>query len=367
MQNQSMLRPIALLLALSTLPLAGCVSGGEESLVDDGPGGPTEQGITLNGVSLNGMALNGMALNGMALNGIGFNGVTFNGITLNGITLNGISMNGVSLNGVAGSISIQLQGGQLVAFPDAATMLGGEALEGATLTGMLSNGSAITLRIDDVTPTADSEIFDYTVSFWNGSTWGSLCGVADGAPVRALVLSGTWDNTSGTATGGSHFDAPGTFTFACKNAALAKCVGLGYVPWRSIEECQGKSCQMVSMRDMHQACTRMLRADYCGDGAPHTENGTLINVWDNFDVQTPDVLMPVKWRDEAEWSANGALCIEQVRWSGAAETYIDQHCPERWTSPSFGCFEGDSTFFTASGYGVSGASRSMLRNQFSHD
>jgi ADYC domain/Pentapeptide repeats (8 copies) len=353
MKIETSLRTLSFLLALSTLPCAGCLSKGEPAVLDGGPESTLQPA-------------NGW-LNGVSLNGTTLNGVNFNGVSLNGVSLNGVQLNGAVIDGVAVPQLLELRGAELVAFPAGGGMLGGEDLEGTALTGELSNGGALQLEIADVAPTADPEIYEYAVIYWDGTSWANLCGESNGTPVRALALAGAWDPSSGTPTGGDHIDDPDIFTFACKSAVVAKCVGLGYAPWRAITECVDSDCHTVPMRDMHQACTRMMRADYCGDGTPHTQNGTAINVWDNFDVQVPDVVLPVTWNDEAEWSPNGALCIEQVRWSGAAETYITQHCSDRWTSPSFECFGEDSTLFTKAGFGTPLAGRSLIRSQFTHD
>jgi hypothetical protein len=33
------------------------------------------------------------------------------------------------------------------------------------------------------------------------------------------------------------------------------------------------------------ACFRMMPADYCGNGNPHTRDGTLIEIWDREGIQ----------------------------------------------------------------------------------
>jgi len=304
---------------------------------------------------------------GPIVNGISLQGPVLQGPVLQGPVLQGTRLNSVVVNGFAERQQLVLRGGELIAFPRRGLMIGGEDLEGATLEGVLSDDTTISFRIDEVAGTTDSEIFEYTVSYWDGLTWANLCGEQNGVPVRALALEGRWDESSGTATGGDHIDDPNVFTFACKNAVLAKCVVLGYAPWRSITECNGDECQTIEMRDMHQACTRMMRADYCGDGTPHTQNGTTINAWDNFAIQTPDTNLPVQWTDEAEWTPEGARSILQVRWSGTAESYIDSRCPDRWASEEASGFALDSTFFTAHGFETASAERSLLRNQFTHD
>ena len=39
------------------------------------------------------------------------------------------------------------------------------------------------------------------------------------------------------------------------------------------------------MEPYYQACVRMVRADYCGDGVGHTRNGTPIDLFDRIGVQ----------------------------------------------------------------------------------
>jgi hypothetical protein len=71
---------------------------------------------------------------------------------------------------------------------------------------------------------------------------------------------------------------------------------MGYKPWNGLA-------------DHHQACTRMVRADYCGDGTAHTLNGRAINLYDGLGVQV-DTL---NWSFEAEWTPDGARCIVNRR------------------------------------------------------
>ena len=72
---------------------------------------------------------------------------------------------------------------------------------------------------------------------------------------------------------------------------------LGYKPWKTVGG--------VSLRDHHQTCTRVLRADYCGNGVSHTQDGTLINIWDTLPapgpIQQRAVLPPPGMRFEAGW------------------------------------------------------------------
>ncbi|HEU4412462.1 MAG TPA: ADYC domain-containing protein [Polyangiaceae bacterium] len=202
-----------------------------------------------------------------------------------GLDTNGVSMNGVSMNG-----------SQLVGVTADGATLSGSQLVGAKFTGQFSDGGTTPLRIDGAR--ASGDVWFYQVSYPAASGHQPLCGVdATGAAREAIALAGRWDYRQGVAGGGSHIDEPSTFTFACRAATLAKCVELGYKPWASAGG--------VSLKNHHQACTRMLRADYCGDGTSYTVNGTPINLYDNVGVQADTE----SWAIEAEWTPAGARFV----------------------------------------------------------
>lgn len=230
---------------------------------------------------------NGVSLNGVSLNGVSLNGVSLNGVSLNGVSLNGTSLNGVSLNGT----KLQFSGMSSVT-----------GIQGAKLNGQLSNGSTLSLRIDTARQGAspNTDVHFYKVSYFADSIWKPLCGSAGGVAVEAIPLAGRWDYSQGTTTGGSWLNESNTFTFACVNTALGKCVDLGYKPWTSRSG--------TALRPFHQACTRMLRADYCGNGTPYTLDGTTLNLYDKLGVQVDTEA----WLAEAEWNDRGATCVQET-------------------------------------------------------
>lgn len=219
-------------------------------------------------------------------------------VRMNSSALGGVALSGVRLSG-EGAGSLSLSGGVLRA---AAAAEGGagapEALIGAELSATQADGSALLLRVDDVrrgaSPNEDLSL--YTLSFWAAPSqgWQPLCGQdAAGQLIAALPLAGAWDAATGAASA-----AAGWITFACRGAALAKCVEMGYRPWQS-----------PALAELHQACARMVRADYCGDGKPFTLDGRVINVYDALGVQADSEA----WTFEAEWNAQGAVCLSQQR------------------------------------------------------
>jgi hypothetical protein len=296
-----------------TLALAAVVPGclvadfDDEAGADDGEeiGESAHEVISQNGMSLNGMSLNGMSLNGMSLNGMNLNGMNLNGMNLNGMNLNGMNLNGSQLQGVQSN-------GQPIS---------GLGLVGTTMGGTLSNGGSLALRIDSAAtlPAPNSDVWAYGVSYaLAGGSWAPLCGTSSGVNVLAVPVAGTWNYGSGVTGGGAWSASSGSFTFACRGTAIAKCVELGYKPWRTVGG--------VLLRDHHQACTRMIRADYCGNGQSWTVDGTTINVYDNLGIQV-DASTALKV--DAEWITTGARCINEVRdfWTGKPDCHSAKKGP----------------------------------------
>lgn len=233
--------------------------------------------------------------NGDALNGVRMNGSTLNGVSLNGVRMNGSELGGLSLSGTA-----------LTTAPVEGSSPPPESMIGAELSGALMDGGSVKLRIDDVRHAAapNHDLYVYLVSYrvesegQSANGWQRLCGEdAAGQPIAAMPLGGLWNYQSGVPNGGSWTAAPGWITFACRGAAIAKCVEMGYRPWQA------------SLTDLHQACTRMVRADYCGDGKAFTIDGRAINVYDGLGIQSDTE----QWTFEAEWNRQGAVCLSQQR------------------------------------------------------
>ena len=306
-----------------------------------------DNGVNLNGVNLNGVNLNGVNLNGVNLNGVNLNGVNLNGVNLNGVNLN--SNHNGSLTGVSDNSGVTVSDAQL---------------SGATLTGQLSNNTSLSLRIDSVTFSDTDRVYLYNVSARGDAGWVPLCGTASGKPIPAIPTSGQWDAASG-----AHIDDPNTFTFACVNAAVGKCITWGYQPWATKQECKGKTCRNQPLDAWLQACTRMVRADYCGDGVSHTRNGTPINVWDSLGIQVRE---GSAMRFEAEWSQDGAHCIQKTRWVMSQpnslmtdSAYVQRYCSSRMRSGNNDSCGGSSDFSTEKGLDISVATRHLLRNESS--
>ncbi len=195
----------------------------------------------------------------------------------------------------------------------------GQDVEGTELT-VVEGGRSLKLKIAQVEldpQDPEQEIYLYTILYRDpvSQQWQNYCQPDRNNVAKAIPLSGYWDET------GTHIEDE-RITFACTNGVLAKCVRFGYKPWKTV---QGRS-----LRDFHQACTRMVRADYCGNGHSHTKEGTVIDIYDRLGIQTRTPKSGMLF--EATWSPDGAVFINRTRWPESL-AQIEKECPERLKSP----------------------------------
>lgn len=209
-----------------------------------------------------------------------------------GVEMNGVEMNGVSLNeatlGESSLTDVHLEGSTLTATRRDGTVVTGADLVGAKLKGSTASGAKVQIRIESYSEAGD--VSSYGAIYATGDAedvWRPVC--TSGG--QAVLLTGTWNGD------GSRTPSDSLITFACAGGALAKCVDFGYAPWRSRDG--------TSLAPYHQACTRALRADYCGDGSSYTQDATAINLFDAIGVLAD----AVEWTPEAEWNEDGASCL----------------------------------------------------------
>jgi hypothetical protein len=256
--------------------------------VEDG----TTEAVTHRGLEANGVMLNGFLLNGFLLNGFLLNGEKLDGALG---TTDYIRIAKIDPKGGAKGTESWLAGSTLAVMGKTGVVSTGPALVDARIEYEVSEGKKVkdkTVRIVSVEPLGPgSDVMLYGLELDDGG-WQPLC--ENGA--KAILLGDIWEPATG-----DRISEPsdGAVTFACRGAALAKCVEYGYRPWAT--------AGAVSLRDHHQACTRMVRADYCGDGVAHTTDGTPIHVLDAVGVQ--GVALGVDYLVEAEWNADGATCL----------------------------------------------------------
>jgi hypothetical protein len=210
--------------------------------------------------------------------------------------------------------SLRLENGHLEASPHAATSLVGTVLQGTS-----SQGKPVEVALCGAEPAPeDPDMVWYRIEAWNpvAQEWENPCAANDTvADPRAVAVGGVWD-----ASGARH-DVPGKVTLACESGVITKCIRWGYKPWAS----RGGQ----SLAELHQACTRMARADYCGNGRSHTQDGTIIDIYDRLGVLSMTREASAGWDParasfEAAWGPDGATCLSRTRDGRALETILKE-------------------------------------------
>jgi ADYC domain-containing protein len=188
------------------------------------------------------------------------------------------------------------------------TAVDGSSLRSADLVGAVleaddDGGRLVTVRIEAVRPDpSDAEgdiwLHEFSVLDIRTSAWAPLCVPAPDGTTGGFPLSGRWTPD------GRHLADGQKFMLTCASGAVGKCVRFGCKPWREVAA--------ESLWDYHQACVRLLRADYGGDGTPYTLDGTQIDLFDRLSIQQPEP-KPGGLTFEAAWGADGALCVRRTR------------------------------------------------------
>ena len=136
-----------------------------------------------------------------------------------------------------------------------------------------------------------------------------ISGLKNGEPLCSAAPDGTrlgFPLAGRTAEGLFVESDPGVFELICTSGAQGKCVRFGYHPWEQRPD--GRS-----MRDYYNACVRLVRADYCGNGRAWTRDGSLIDLWDDLGIQKPESLSDPAFSFEAGWNEHGAVCVARTR------------------------------------------------------
>jgi len=209
-----------------------------------------------------------------------------------------------------------------------------DTLQRTVLQGEGSHGEVVevTLCGAEADP-SDPSLYKYRLEAWNANSqeWENPCVATEEVPNPwALALGGTWDLS------GAHHDTPGKFTFACQTGVLSQCVTWGYKPWARRN---GRS-----LSEHHQACTRMVRADYCGNGKSHARELPLMGRNDHLGISEPLAAKsqgePAGTVFEAGWAPDGASCMASPREvPGLRE--VNNECPGRFRMRTYDLRTGD--------------------------
>jgi hypothetical protein len=141
---------------------------------------------------------------------------------------------------------------------------------------------------------AAGEVVLYALSEQNPESgeWRNLCQPDPDGRRLGFPLAGAFTPD------GRYEAAPGRILLTCTGGAEGKCVRFGYKPW-------GFGPNNISLAPYYQACVRLVRADYCGDGIGHTRDGTPIDIFDAIGIQRDDTAPGMTF--EAAWRADGAV------------------------------------------------------------
>lgn len=299
----------------------------------------TQANVVTNGFTINGFTINGFTINGFTINGLTLNNENVSGFTMRRLNLSSGPVTGLTLTGS------QFRG----------TSASGKAMSGLDFVGAVAQlrtdasknapPSDYRLRFDNIyldtqAPGGDVYLYDVSYARSGDTTWQSLCADANGAPVAAVPISNYWNEKTG-----DRIDNSNVITFACISGALGKCVRLGYRPWAQVSNCTTRSCSQVLLNNHHQACTRLIRADYCGNGKSYTLNGTLIELYDALNPQIQKQTMG--WNVEARWTAQKAECIDDARHSELLQNGRYPDCDDDGKPDRFPRCGNDSRLTTA--------------------
>ena len=205
--------------------------------------------------------------------------------------------------GEAAVRSVTVDGTRFVVTLADGTVLPQERLPGTILMIGDGTGARRPVRIDTVEtdardPKGEVILYGLSQQAADGS-WTNLCEPDPDGRRLGFPLAGAFTPD------GRHVEAPGRFFVTCTGGAEGKCVRFGYKPW-------GTSPDGSPMVPYYQACVRMVRADYCGDGVGHTKNGTPIDLFDRIGVQKDEPVEGITF--EAAFGPQGAVCVRRTRW-----------------------------------------------------
>jgi hypothetical protein len=189
-----------------------------------------------------------------------------------------------------------------VTLPDG-RLLSQDDLLGTVVTLGDGSGSQRRIRIDSAErdvrdPTG--EVMLYTLSEPDPVTreWRNACNPDPDGRQLGFPLSGAFTPD------GRYISVPGRILITCTGGAEGKCIRFGYKPWRTLSD-------GTSLEPYYQACVRLVRADYGGDGVGRTRNGTPIDLFDRIGIQRDEPAPNMTL--EAAFGPDGAVCVAHTR------------------------------------------------------
>jgi len=185
-------------------------------------------------------------------------------------------------------------------FADGSVKQGRELVD--TVLVFVKSGVPVRVRIAAIDPDPmDKTGLVFLHDFRIADSGEPLCDAAPDGQRTGFPLSGHATADNRLVAGGL-----GEFELICAAGALGKCVRFGYHPWETRPD--GRS-----MRDYYDACVRMVRGDYCGDGHGWTRTGMTIDLYDDLGIQVSESSNDASFSFEAGWTPAGAVCVSHTR------------------------------------------------------
>ena len=177
------------------------------------------------------------------------------------------------------------------------------ALPGTVISFGDRQGHRRSIRIDAIKPDArdrSGETVLYTFSEQDaaGAGWHNICDADPDGQRLGFPLGGSFSSDM------RYTPSTDRVSIVCTGGAEGKCIRFGYKPW-------GRAPDGSSLAPYYQACLRLVRADYLGNGVGHTRNGMPIDIFDRIGVQKDEVAPGMTL--EAAWGPDGALCVRHTR------------------------------------------------------
>jgi hypothetical protein len=238
--------------------------------------------------------------------------------------------------------SVRVEGNEFILLDGKQGELRGTQLKGRTLT--LANGFVV--RINAVTRDArapDLFLYDLQVPDGAAGKWRPMCEPDAEGQRLGFGLAGR------TSPDGEFVPDPGAVRLTCTSGALAKCIRYGFRYW----DARGARPDLTTT---YQACVRMIRADYCGDGVPATRAGMVVDIWDVARIKHAP---PSTGRSfEAGWTPKGAVCVHHTRVADIEQLpQLLRRCPRLAAESGPHCTEERARALGAVLFNASGAER----------
>jgi hypothetical protein len=205
--------------------------------------------------------------------------------------------------GPAAAQSVAVEGTQFRVTLADGLVLPQEALKGVALTFGDGSGHHRRLRIDSIEadpkdPEGEVMLYGLSEQDPRSGEWRNACLPDPDGRRLGFPLPGFFS------ADGRYETQPGKLLITCIGGAEGKCVRFGYKPW-------GHAPDGTALLPYYQACVRLVRADYGGDGRGTTRNGQPIDIYDSLGVEPP--ANDPNYEFEAGFGPEGAVCVRHVR------------------------------------------------------